>query len=107
MRSPIKEQSVKNYSLCFYSLNPGFEEIKAILKKLKTNSRKVLISYDIASRVRQKSLILSLLGKYPDLIVISAGLEYDLELVPSIKNFIAAYSPNYVSLKAALSKLMS
>ena len=107
LKNILKEKSIKNYSLHFYSLNPGFEEIKAILKKLKPNSRKILISYDVAVRNRQKSLILSLLSKYPELIIISAGLEYDIELVPEIKNFISAYAPNYVSLKAAFSRLMS
>ncbi|GEM_PF-1725699 len=107
LKNILKEVSFKNYSLHFYSLNPSFKEIKAILKKPKLNSRKILISYDIAARTRQKSLILSLLSKYPELIVISVGLEYDLELLPEIKNFISAYAPNYVSVKAAFSRLIS
>ena len=107
LKNILKEYSVKNYSLISYTLNPDFDEIKTILSKLKSKIRKILISYDVATRTRQKSLIISILKKYPDLIVISAGLEHDIEFVPEIKNFIAAYSPNYISLKAALKVIIN
>ena len=68
---------------------------------------KIMITYDMAVRKNQKKLLNLLLNLNPDLIVISAGLEYDLELAPKIKNFIAAYAPNYISLKSAFKKIFN
>lgn len=101
----LKELGIKKYRLIDYSLNPGFESIKKVLNKIGRDKRKVFISYDVAARAGQKSLIKGILDKHPDLIVISAGLEHDIEVMPKIKNFISAYAPNYISLKAAFEKL--
>ncbi|MBI3591516.1 MAG: glycoside hydrolase family 3 protein [Candidatus Melainabacteria bacterium] len=103
----LKELKIKKYNLINYKLNPDFESIKNVLNKVKTKKKKILITYNVASKKMQKNLINLLLDKYSDLIVISAGLEHDLEIVPRIKNFISAYSPNYVSLLAAFNKLLS
>ncbi len=105
--SILKEHNLKGYSFVPYTLNPGFDEIKSLLNKIRVKSQKIFISYDIAARHGQKSLISSILKKDPQLTVISTGLEYDLELIPGIKNFIAAYAPNYISLRAAFKNILS
>ena len=102
-----KKLSLKNIKLFEYEINPKEEEINKILKKAKgTNKRRILITLDMAARKNQKKLVSSLFKIDPGLIVISCGLEYDIELAPYIKNFIAAYAPNYISLYAALKKLL-
>ncbi len=99
------ELSLKNFNLYEYEINPGIEATKKLINKIKKKSRKILITYDMAVRKNQKKLLTLLLDVNSNLVVVSVGLEYDLELTPEIKNFIAAYAPNYASLKAAFSKL--
>ena len=96
---------LKKINLVQYEINPENQTIEKIGRKIKKNSRVILISYDIACRKRQKNLIEKLLLLKKDLIVISVGLEHDLGLVPSIRNFISAYAPNSVSLLAAFKLL--
>ena len=92
---------LNKYALHSYDLNPTVKEIKSLVKKIRKNSRKILITYDAMARVGQKELIHELYKSDLKLILISVGLEYDLELAPHIRNFIAAYAPNHVSLLAA------
>ncbi len=101
----LKTFKTKEFKLYEYGMNPKIQEIVSINKRLKKNTRKIVITYDISAWKGQKSLVETFVGNYPDLIIISAGLENDLELTPKIKNFIAAYAPNYVSLMAAFNKL--
>lgn len=98
--------NLKRSHLIEYDLNPSTENINSILKKLKNQSKKILITYDISVRPKQKSLVKELFFLYSELPVISAGLEYDVELIPQIKNFVAAYAPNYTSLLHAFKALM-
>ena len=100
-----KELSLKNYHLYEYDLNPSSQSISQLVKKLGKQVRKIIITYDIAVRKSQKKLLNFLLNLNPDLIVVSAGLEYDLELTPGIRNFVAAYAPNYISLQSAFNKI--
>ncbi len=99
------ELKLKSYHLHEYDINPKQETIDKLIHKCKKNSRKILITYDIAVRNNQKKLLNSLLNLYPDLVVISVGTEYDLEIAPKVRNFIAAYAPNYISLKAAFVRI--
>ena len=107
LKSIVKETGIKKHILIEYPLNLNSESIKRITKKLKRNSRKILITYDVALRNNQKKLFLSLIGLAPNLCVIAAGLEHDLEYLPKVKNLIAAYAPNYISLLAAFRKFLS
>ena len=102
----FKKFKITKYRLLPYKINPGDEDISRILKTSKRN-KKVIISYDIAVRPGQRRLIKTLLRDDPNLVVISAGLEHDLVAVPEVKNFIAAYAPNFVSLSVAFEKLLS
>lgn len=99
--------SIKNYSLIPYELNPSNENINEVIKNLKKKTTKVLITYDSASRKGQKTLVNKLLEIDPNLVIISVGLEYDIEITLKIKNFIAAYAPNFISLMAAFEKLLN
>ncbi len=98
---------VENYSLIPYELNPGNDNINEITKNLKKKSIKVLITYDSFVRKNQKTLINKILEIDPDTTFISVGLEHDIEIAPKIKNFIAGYAPNYISLLASFEKLLS
>lgn len=101
-----KRIGLKKFNLVSYSINPDYEEIKTTTAKLKKKNRKVLITYDIHSKKRQKTLISAILKTQPDLMVVSVGLEYDIELAPNVKYFIAAYAPNYISLFSSFKKLL-
>ncbi len=101
-----KELGFKKYNLTSYEINPASSGIKHVLNKIKRKSRKVLVAYDLAARNGQKALVSRLLLDYPKLIVISAGLEYDIEVAPKIKYLIAAYAPNYISLLISFKKLL-
>ena len=101
-----KELGFKKYNLTSYEINPGSSEIKNVLNKLKRKGRKVLIAYDVTIRTGQKSLINGILANYPELIVISVGLEYDIEVAPKVKYLMAAYAPNYISLLISFKKLL-
>ncbi len=96
---------LKNHKLVTYELNPSTKDIRKIFIKSKKSNRKILITYDIAARKKQKQLALELFKNSNDLIVISVGLEHDIELIPQVKNLIAAYAPNYISLLVAFKKL--
>ncbi len=104
---------LKKYSLYEYNMNPSVQLIAKVAKNVMTDQRvcpgvrKIIITYDISAWKGQKSLVEAFMGSYPDLIVISAGLEKDIKLTPKIKNFIAAYAPNYVSLMAAFSRIFN
>lgn len=99
-----KEQNIK-HKLIRYNLDPSPSNINKILSNLKMK-QKILITYDIAARPGQKHLINQLLKVNPDVVVISCGLEYDIEVAPLIRNMIAAYSPNYISLRVTFEKLL-
>lgn len=105
LRQICNELKLKSYCLHEYEINPNEKTVDKLIRKCKKNSRKILITYDIAVRNNQKKLLNSLLRLCPDLIVVSAGTEYDLEIAPQVRNFIAAYAPNYISLKAAFSRI--
>jgi len=98
---------VKDYALVPYEINPSNESILELLKNLKKNSTKILITYDSHIRKNERLLVNKVLEVDPNLIIISIGLEYDIEISLKIKNFIAAYAPNYISLRAAFEKLLN
>lgn len=99
--------SIKNYSLIPYEINPTNTNIEEVLKNVKKKSLKVLITYDSMVRKGQKTLVNKVLELSPETTIISVGLEYDIEITPKIKNFIAAYAPNSISLLAAFEKLLN
>lgn len=98
--------SLESYSLVPYEINPNNESINEVIKNLKKKTVKVLITYDSACRKGQRALVNKLLEIEPNIVLISVGLEYDIEITPKIKNFIAAYAPNFISLRAAFEKLL-
>lgn len=98
--------SIENYSLIPYEINPNNESINEVIKNLKKKTIKVLITYDSACRKGQKALVNKVLELSPETTIISVGLEHDIEITPKIKNFIAAYAPNFISLKVAFEKLL-
>ncbi len=98
---------IKKFNLYSYSINPSSDEVSLINKKLNKKNKKMVITYDVSVRRGQKLLVEMILETYPDLVVISVGLERDVEIAPKIKNFISAYAPNYISLKAAFNKLFN
>ena len=101
----LKSMKVKKFKLYEYNINPKTEEVLSINNKLKKNTRKIIITYDVFAWKGQKSLVETIMKTYSDLIIISVGLENDIELTPKVKNFIAAYAPNSVSLIAAFKKI--
>jgi len=101
-----QELDLKRTHLIEYDLNPSAKNINSTLQKSKKQSKRILITYDISVRPKQKSLVKELLILNNELSVISVGLEYDVEFIPQIKNFVAAYAPNYISLLHALKTLM-
>lgn len=105
LKAILKRLKLSKTSLISYTLNPNEKEITSILRKLKRNTRKVLITYNALCWKRQKKLIKQLTDNHPDSLLISVGLENDIEVTPNIKNFIAAYAPNYISLLCAFEKL--
>ncbi len=108
------ELALKKVHLYEYDINPPTKSISKLAKKtVRANQRvcpmvrRILITYDMAVRKNQRKLLNVLLNLNPNLIVISVGLEYDIEIAPKIKNFIAAYAPNYISLKSAFKKIFN
>lgn len=106
LKKILSKLSIKSYKLIPYNLNPDKRNIVNVINNLRKKRKKILITYDIAARIGQKALLKNLLKIEPDLTVISAGIEYDLKIVPKIKNCICAYAPNYASLLAAFKKLL-
>jgi len=105
LKAICKELSLQKVNFIPYNINPKGSDIANVLKKLNNKTRKVVISYNAYAWTGQKVLLNKILDLYHDIIVISSGLEFDLELAPRIKNFIAAYATNYVSLLVAFEKL--
>ena len=101
----IKNLGIKKCALKNYELNPNSQLIQAIVAKSRTNTRKIFITFNTLSNPKQKSLLNKLLEKDLNLIVIATCLE-SIEISPKIKNFIAAYSPNYISLLSAVRNLL-
>ena len=105
LRAICKKLRFNSYGLIKYKINPSLEEINKIPTKVNYKMNIVIITYDIASRKRQMELVNKVLKKHKDLIVIGAGLEYDLRAIPNVRNFMAAFGPNLISLYAAFKKL--
>lgn len=103
----FKELKIKKYSLICYRDNPAKKDINKIRRKINKKNKKILITYNVASKKGQKNLVKALLYIDPNSVVILAGLEHDIELIPGVRNSLAAYGPNYISLLAAFEKLLT
>lgn len=101
----LKEFNIKNANLLTYTMSPKNTEIDELVKSTIKVDKTILLTSDIAYWKKQITLANKLYGANPNLIVISVGLDHDIELIPNIKNYIGAYAPNYVSLYCAFEKL--
>lgn len=100
-----KSLKMKNIKLLSYNLNSNNKNREHLLKNLNERKKKVLIMFNPLCFPGQKSLINKILAIYPDTVLISTGLEYDIEAALKAKNYIAAYGSNYISLLCAFEKL--
>ena len=102
----FKTLRIKNVKLLPYNLNLNKKDTKHLLRKLNKGKKKVIITFNLLCFSGQKSLINKILTIYPDTILVSTGLEYDIGLAPKAHNYITAYGPNYISLLCAFEKII-
>lgn len=88
-----------------YNLSPNNEYIQKLIKKLKNNSKKVLILFNSLYWKNQRNLVKAVLTSFPETFLVLSTLEYDIEVAPKAKNVICSYGPNYISLRAAFEKI--
>ena len=105
LKKILKTLKMKNVKLFSYNLNPNSKGTKYLLKHLDKRKKKVIITFNPLCFPNQKSFVNKILAIYPDTVLISTGLDYDIGVAPKAKNHIDAYGPNYISLLCAFEKV--